>query len=241
MRDLRSRYQQALLGPVWTFMPPLIAAATFTLLRGMGTVEIPDPIIPYPLYVMFGFVLWQVFADGFQMPLKAAKKGQNLMRTIKMPIESLILASAGEMLFDKAIQILILAILFIVFKVSVTWGILLFPVAIFFLLALGAGLGLLFVPLGSLYTDIASAIPIVLRLWFFATPVLYPEPKRWPYSLLSDLNPVSVLLVGAQDLVIKGTLAQPIAYCSIAAVSILLLLGGWVIYRLSVPILIERS
>jgi lipopolysaccharide transport system permease protein len=240
VRNISVRYRQSLLGPVWTFMPPLATAIAFTLLRSSGVIEIGNTQVPYPFYVVVGVVLWQLFTNSLNLPLKAMKSAQTLIKTIKMPIEAIILSSVGELLFDQAINFSILILLLVLFKIPLTFGMLLAPFASLLLLLLGLGLGLLLVPVGSLYTDISSAIPIVTQFWFFLTPVIYTPPTRFPYSLLTHLNPVSPLLVGGRSLLSQGTLDDPTPFFIVSGLSMLLLLFGWVLYRLSIPILIER-
>lgn len=241
VRNISVRYRQSLLGPVWTFMPPLATAIAFSLLRSSGVIEIGNTQVPYPFYVVVGVVLWQLFNNSLNLPLKAMKSAQALIKTIKMPIEAIILSSVGELLFDQAINLSIIILLLFFFKIPLTFGILLAPFVIVLLMSLGLGLGLLLVPVGSLYTDIPSAIPIVVQFWFFLTPVIYTPPTEFPYSLLTNLNPVSPLLVGARSLISQGTLGgDPTPFFIVSGLAMLLLLFGWVLYRLSIPILIER-
>jgi lipopolysaccharide transport system permease protein len=241
VRDIQARYRKSLLGPLWTFLPTIVTALTFTFLHRTGVLNIAETNIPYPFFVMFGNVLWEFFVASLNLPLTAVKSGMRLLQTIKLPVESLILSKVGEMFFDLSIQFVILAILFAVFRIPLTWSVVLAPVAILMLMLLGLGLGLLLVPFGSLYTDVVSSLPMVTRFWFFLTPVVYPPPQQWPYSLLVNLNPVSPLLTGARDLVTKGTLTDPIAFMLVSLLSLLVVAVGWVLYRLSIPILIERS
>jgi lipopolysaccharide transport system permease protein len=240
VRNISVRYRQSLLGPVWTFVTPLATAIAFTLLRSSGVIEVGNTQVPYPFYVVVGVVLWQLFTSSLNLPLKAMKSAQTLIKTIKMPIEAIILSSVGELLFDQAINFGVLILLLVLFKIPLTFGILLAPFASVLLLSLGLGLGLGLVPVGSLYTDISSAIPIVTQFWFFLTPVIYTPPTRFPYSLLTHLNPVSPLLVGVRSLLSQGTLDDPTPFFIVSGLSMLLLLFSWVLYRLSIPILIER-
>ena len=86
------------------------------------------------------------------------------------------------------------------------------------------------------------ALPTITSLWFFLTPVVYNPPSNWPYSLLGSVNPVSPLLVAARDLFTLGTI-QNIAWWpfSLVVFGVLLgLLAMWVLYRVSLPIIIER-
>ncbi|MCU0537027.1 MAG: ABC transporter permease [Hydrococcus sp. Prado102] len=241
IRDIQTRYRKSLLGPLWTFLPAIITALTLTFLQDTGVLNLGKTDIPYPFYVMFGQVLWDFFVTSLNLPLRAVKMGMSLLKTIKMPVESLILSRIGEMFFDLGIQFIILMILFVIFRIPLTWSVWLAPLAILMLMLLGIGLGLLLVPIGSLYTDVLSSLPLITRLWFFLTPVIYPPPQKWPYSLMVDLNPVSPLLTGARDLVARGGLTQPSAFIAVSLITLLLVVVGWILYRLSIPILVEKG
>lgn len=239
-RQVSSRYRQSALGPFWALIPPVLIALTSTVLRRSGVIAVDDTGIPYPLYVMFGTVLWQLFANSLELPLKAMRSGIQLLRTIRVPVEGLLLAAVGEMLFDLSIQFLVLMAVFALFKVSLSWSIFLAFGAMAMLMCLGVGLGLFLVPIGSLYTDVSSALPFITRFWFFLTPVIYTPPERWPYSLLVDLNPVTPLLMTALNLSIKGAAVNVLGFWIVSAIAIVLLLVGWVFYRVAIPILVER-
>jgi lipopolysaccharide transport system permease protein len=241
VRDVQARYRKSLLGPLWAFLPTIVTAITFTFLNNTGILNVGVTDIPYPFFVMFGNVLWEFFLTSLNLPLRAVRQGMKLLQTIKLPVESLILSKIGEMFFDLGIQFVILAVLFAIFHIPLTWGILFAPFALLFLMLLGIGLGLILVPVGSLYTDVLSSLPIITRFWFFLTPVVYPPPQQWPYSLLVNLNPVSPLLTGARDLVTTGTLTHPVAFVIVSFLAIVLVILGWILYRLSIPILIEKS
>ena len=159
---------------------------------------------------------------------------------VNFPREAIVLSALGQSLFDLGVRLIILAVVFIIFQIPLTWGLLLAPLAILMLLLFGTMIGILLIPIGALYTDITSALPIVTNIWLFATPVIYPPPQSWPYSLVVDLNPVSPLLVGARDLATRGTLADPLAFAIVSGLTIIGLLVVWVVFRVSLPILVER-
>jgi len=239
-RKINVRYRQSLLGPLWAIIPPILAALTSRVLQKSGVVDISETELPYPLYVMFATVLWQVFSRSLDMPLRAMKEGMSLLRTIQVPVEGLMLAGVGELLFDQGIQLIVLACVFLFAPVSITWGIIPAIGALAMLMLLGISIGLFLVPFGSLYTDVSSALPYVTRFWFFLTPVLYPPPEQPPYSLLVKLNPVTPMLLGVIDLTTTGQLNDPLLFAVVSALTIGLFLVGWVIYRVAVPLLVER-
>ena len=240
VRDISAKYRQSVLGVLWAFLPPLATALIFVLLNQQKIINIRETDIPYPVFVMFGTVLWRQFIASLNAPIKAVNANKGMMTKINFPREALILSAVGQVLFELVINLAILAGVFAIFRVPVTWGLLLFPFAVLMLLLLGIALGLLLTPLGALYTDVSSAIATVTMPWFFITPVVYPPPQQFPLSLLCTLNPVSPILVGARDLATKGTMDDPVMFGVVSALVLFLLVLGWVLYRVSMPILIER-
>ena len=163
-----------------------------------------------------------------------------MLARINFPREALILSGIGQVAFDFGIRLLILAGVFVIFRVPLTWGLLLAPFAILMLISLGIVIGVLLTPLGMLYSDVSAALPTITSLWFFVTPVVYPPPEQGILALLINLNPVSPLLVGARDLATRGTLSDVMPFAIVSGLTLLGLLVMWVLYRVSLPILIEK-
>jgi lipopolysaccharide transport system permease protein len=117
---------------------------------------------------------------------------------------------------------------------------LLAPVGIISLVALGLLFGIFLVPLGVLYQDIEKALPLFTSIWLLLTPVVYPPPTSWPASLISTINPVSPLLVNTREMLTKDTFAHMSGFYVVMGLTFLLLMMGWVLYRVALPHLIER-
>lgn len=241
VRDISAQYRQSFFGILWAFVPPIATAAVFIILNHEGAIRIQSTAVPYPAFVMFGTVLWQLFTDSLYTPLKVMQTGKNLITKVHFPREAIILSGIGQTLFYSGIRSLILIAVFVVYQVPVGWGLVMSLFLMGLLLLLGVAVGLLLLPLGMLYTDVTAALGTVTSLWFFVTPVVYPPPDRWPYSLLVDLNPVTPLLVGARDLALNGVLTNGLSVAVVSALTLVALLFMWVLLRVSLPIWIERS
>jgi lipopolysaccharide transport system permease protein len=114
------------------------------------------------------------------------------------------------------------------------------PFGVLVLIALGVGLGLLIMPVAILYHDVGQGLPFVLYLWMFLTPVLYPAPETWPASSLVTFNPVTALLDTTRAWMISTSPEHFGAFLVVTALTTAMLLAGWLVYRLALPILIER-
>jgi len=240
VRDISAQYRQSFLGVFWAFLPPIAMAMVFVVLNSRKVINITETNIPYPAFAMFGTVLWQVFVDSLNAPLKVVTAAKPMLAKINFPKEALILSGVGQTLFNLSIKLVILMVVFVIFKIPVTWGVPLSILAILDLVLLGTMFGLLITPAGVLYTDVARGVSLITGLWFFVTPVVYPSPKNFPFSLLATLNPVSPILVGARDLATEGVLHNPVAFFIVTFIMLVVLMITWVVYRLAIPILVER-
>ncbi|OHC02204.1 MAG: polysialic acid transporter [Planctomycetes bacterium RIFCSPLOWO2_12_FULL_40_19] len=240
VRDISARYRQSMLGIFWAFLPPIITGLVFIILQSKKVVNLGETDISFPVYVMVGTTLWQVFTESLNAPLKSVIAAKPMLAKINFPREALIVSAFYDVLFNLLIKSIIIVGIFVYFKVPLTWGLLMAPMAILILILLGMAIGLLLTPLGTLYTDVTQGLIVVTSFWFFLTPVVYSPPQSFPYSLMTTLNPVSPILTGARDLLTKGVVANIGPFLVVSLLTILGLFIAWMIYHIALPILIER-
>lgn len=212
IRDISAQYRQSLLGVVWAFFPPIITALGLVVAKNGGAVNIANTEIPYPAYVMFSMSLWQVFVEALSGPLAAVGGAKSMLARINFPKEAIILAKLGEVFFNFGIKLVLIVGLFVWFKISVTWTVILAFVALIHLIILGTAIGLALAPIGALYGDIGKIIPIALTPLMLLTPVIYPVPKQGWFSAIVSWNPVTPLLVTIRDLATTGVVSDPTGF-----------------------------
>lgn len=240
VRDISAQYRQSFLGVVWAFMPPLITAATLVFARNSGVVNISDTNIPYPAYVMFSMALWQTFTEALMGPVTAVAQAKPMLAKINFPREAVVLAKLGEVFFNFGIKLLLIVALFIWFRIPVPPSVVLAPVALVHLIALGTAIGLWLAPLGALYQDVSKALPLIISPWLLLTPVVYPPPESGVFAKIVQLNPVTPLLVTVRDLATVGQVSQPGWFWLASGLTLVLLVLGWILYRLAMPFIVER-
>lgn len=239
-RDIHQRYRQSVFGFLWVLIPPIVTTAIFVFLNNSAILNLGKTDIPYPVYVMLGTLLWQIFTESVQAPLTLFESCVPIMIKINMPREAPILAAMGQVLFLSALQLLIAFGTMIYFGVVWHWTVVLVPFLILVLILMGTAIGLVLVPIGALYKDIKEGITILLRLAFFVTPIVYPPPQSWPYSMIVSLNPVTPILQSIRDVLAKGHMADPQGFMVITAVVVVVFLLALIYYRLAIPVILER-
>ena len=240
VRDISAKYRQSFLGIFWAIIPPIVLAAGFTLAKSAGVVAFGNTEFPYPAYVMFSMTLWQTFVAALQGPVQAVTQAKVMLARINFPREALILAKLGEVFFNFGIKLVLIAGLFIWFKMPVTWSIILAPVALIHLVMLGTFLGLLLAPMGVLYQDFTMGLTLATSFWLFLTPVVYPVPNEGLFGTIVKLNPVTPLLVTTRELATTGVISNPQGFWLASVFALLGLFLTWIFYRVAMPYVVER-
>ena len=167
-------------------------------------------------------------------------KSKSMLTKINFPKEAIMIAKLGEIAFDFSIKLVLIIMLFLFYGISLGKFAILAPIGLFFLVLFGFVCGLMLVPIGSLYEDVSRALTSFVGLWFFLTPVIYPVPNEGLFASIVRINPVTPLLVTTKELATGAAVSQPEAFIFISVLSIFGLVVSWILYRISIPILVER-
>ena len=241
LRNIRGLYRQTLLGLFWAFLPPLANTALWVFLSAQGVTSFGEIIgSRYPVYVLAGMVLWQGFIEGLMAPITAVQSNRHILSKLRFPRESVLLVSVYEAFFNLSIRTLVLLPLMLLYGVTWGWLTLLVPVSAVALVLLGVGIGCYLMPIGMLYQDVARFLQVATPLWMIVTQIVYPPPENLEASPLNWANPASPLLLFSRDLLVLGQTEHLVSASIFAAAMIPILAIGLIVYRVSVPILVER-
>jgi len=240
LRNVRGMYRQTFLGLFWAFLPPIANTAVWIFLRQQGVFDTGEMTVNATLYILTGMILWQSFADAVMMPLKVLNQNKGMISKLRFSREALVILGLGEVFFDLAIRMLLLIPAFVWFGVSLSWAMLLAPLTIALMVVWASGIGLLLMPIGSLYQDVGRFLQLAIPFWMIITPIIYVAPETLPGSLLVWLNPASPLLLFSRDLILVGGSSFLLPAVLVGLMSVPLFLLGLVVFRISIPVLVER-
>ena len=196
-REFKVRYKQTAIGVLWVIFQPLLFTLVITLLLFRGiSVDFGDPLVPSIIPVYLGMLFWNYFEQGLNNASNSLVNNQSIITKVYFPRFIPVLAAALVGLVDFFIGFSLLFVLAAYYGVALDWAGLLtvFPLmAGAFLLVYGAGL--LFATLNVRFRDVKFALPFMMRVLLFATPVFYPitflpQSVHW----LLYLNPMTSII-----------------------------------------------
>jgi len=194
LREVRVRYKQSILGGAWAILQPLALMVIVTIVFGYF-VKIPTGGIPYPLFSYSALLPWTFFATSITFAVMSIVGNMNLVTKIYFPREILPIASIGAAFFDYCIAFLMYLVMVFFYRVPLHTTILLLPLLLIVQILLTSGIAFFASALLVFFRDVRFIIPLILQLWFFLCPIVYPlnmVPQR--FLFLYQLNPMAVLI-----------------------------------------------
>ena len=241
LRDLKAAYRKSYLGYLWAIIPGLTTTAIWMFLNSQNIIQINETPIPYPLYVLIGSTLWIFFSAAVQSPLNSFASGSEVFVKLKVSPFAFIIAALGGLLFDLMLKLALLVPVCIWFEIHPPIeSFFFFPLGLFGILMLGLAIGILLIPLGSLYGDISRFLVFSLSFLMYLTPVVYPVPEEGWASTLVHLNPATYLLSATRDWLSFGESNYALQFFIILSISIVITFVGLVVLRIVMPHLVAR-
>jgi lipopolysaccharide transport system permease protein len=231
-RDFKARYKQTYLGPFWAVFRPFVSIVLFSVIFGhLAGISTGDSSIPYPLFAL-GLLPWTYFSSVFTGSASSLLNNTGLLQKVYFPRLYAPLSAAVTPLIDLAWTMLIAAALFVYYRTVPSWHIIFMPFFILLALIVGLGFGSWFTGIMVRFRDAGYALPFVLQVGMYLTPIVYPStfiPERWRWLLA--LNPLTVVIEGFRWSLLGMEPPSVTALVVSAGVGVALLIGGLYFFR----------
>lgn len=230
-RDLKVRYSTSLLGYLWSILDPLLMSLIYWFIftqvfhRTVGET-------PYIVFLLTAMLPWVWVNGAISDSTRAFLRDVRLVRSIAMPRWIWV----GRIICSKGIEFLLslpVLIMFAIFSgAHVGWGLLLFPIATVLLAALTLGTGLMLAPLVVFFRDLERATKLLLRVLFYASPIIYGASDLPPFAQpLAWLNPLSGIFAMFRAGFFPDQINWPLMAVSAAEAMVILVVGALVFRR----------
>lgn len=208
-REIKARYKQSILGYFWVILNPLaqmlVMSFAFSMILRIPTKATAN--IPYSVFLYTALLPWNLFANSLSFACNSLVNSSSLITKVYFPRTILVLSTMLAKIIDFLFAATILVGYMIFFHIPVNINLLwIFP--IFFIQQIFTfGLALFFSAANLLYRDIQFLLNLILVLWMYITPVIYPVdivPEQ--YKIIFQLNPMSVIINAYRQTVLGGGL-----------------------------------
>jgi lipopolysaccharide transport system permease protein len=196
-RDVKARYRQTFLGASWAILRPFVSMIVFTVIFGHLAGIKPGKRVPYPLFVFTGLLAWTYFQSALGGGGGSVVGSGNLITKVYFPRVYVALAAVAAPLVDFALSLAVLLGLFAWYARAPSWHVVFLPAFVALTLLIALGVSLWIAAATARYRDLPFALPFLLQVWLFLTPVIYPVtliPERWRWLLA--LNPMTAAADG---------------------------------------------
>ncbi len=229
-RDIKIRYRQTLLGGLWAILQPFIAMLIFSFIfNRLAHVQSDGP--PYKLFAYAGLAPWTFFSTAVTQSANSLITSQQLVSKVYFPRIFIPLGAIGALLVDLFLSLGLFAAMMLYYRWPVTSALFWLPVFMLGAVLAAAGAGLILSALNVSFRDVKYAVPFMVQMGLFVTPVIYPAhyvPARW--RALMGLNPMAGVVIGFRHALLGSQASWGVMGLSLG-VSVFLFGAGLLIFR----------
>lgn len=228
-RDVKVRYKQTAIGAAWAILQPFIQMVVFTLFfNKVAGIETGNPAVPYAIFSFTGLLFWNFFSQALTRASNSLVDNQSVVTKVYFPRLLLPLSSTLIGLIDFAFAFIVFIILMIYFKIPPTVeAVLLLGPALIITFVAASGLGMFLAAVNVKYRDVKQAVPFLIQIGLFVTPVIYPVtaiPQQYQWILY--LNPMTgVINMMRSSFLGTAPINWPLTWLSIASAIVMFIFG----------------
>lgn len=227
--DLKLRYRNSVFGFFWSFLEPLMM---LTILYFVFTEIFHGTIKDYPLYLLMGLIMWNMFSRGTSMGMESILTKSGLITQTYLPREVVVLSSVLTSFFMMFFEFIVFFIFMAVFGLTPSITLVMLPVMIVILFLLTLGVSFALSSLFVYYRDLRAIWGVILQAGFFAATIIYqitifPEKIRHIISL----NPIVPLLDISRDITIYNNWPDVHDLAYLISITLGVLCLGYVIFK----------
>jgi lipopolysaccharide transport system permease protein len=241
LRNLRARYKQTALGVLWAILAPVGFTLIFVIFFRIVPVNATGSV-PYVPAVFAAMVIWQFFSRALLDAGSSLAANSNLITKVYFPRLALPISALLAALCDFFVSCLILAALLVMFGIWPGTRLLAAPFVVAYLFVLGLGFSLWLSAIDGLWRDLRHALPLLLQLGMFVSPVAYVTgalvPERW--RNLYEWNPIVAPIEAFRWAVLGGEAPSGAALLKSTVIAIVLLTTGMVFFARIQRTIVDR-
>jgi lipopolysaccharide transport system permease protein len=230
-RDVLGRYRGSFAGVLWTVIHPLALLFVYWLVFSVILrVRIgPDTQpIDYVFYILAGLLPWMAFSEALTRSNTCILESPNLVKKVVFPLEILPVNATVSGAINSLVGVLLLILLVLGSRGTIPWTVILLPVILLPQMLLTVGFGWFLASLGVFIRDTNHILGLLLTIWMFLCPIVYPE-SMVPKGLLPwfRINPFLPVVTGYRNVILNGTPPDPYPWLYLLGISLMMFFLGY--------------
>jgi len=203
-REIAQRYKQSVLGYGWVILNPLFQLIVISFVFS-AILKIPSLCVPFIIFLSVALLPWNLFSSSLNSSANVLVNNSTLITKIYFPREILVYATIIAKIVDFFYSCLVLIVFLVFFHIQISASIIWVPVIFVIQFIFMTGLSLIFSALNLFYRDIQYVLALVLMLWMYLTPIMYPVEIIPPqYRFIFSLNPMAVIVNSYRQVILSG-------------------------------------
>jgi lipopolysaccharide transport system permease protein len=228
-RDIKVKYKQTVLGFAWAILQPLVMTALLSISLGKIISIYSQLTIPYPIFVMNGLIMWNIFSSGLSNAGNSMVTNSNIIKKIYFPRLIIPISAVLVSIFDFIMALIIFILLLIYYQlpINILHFITMLFISIFITTIATFGMGTLLAALNIKYRDFRYVVPFVIQALLFITPVIYPVTivsNIWTKYFLA-LNPMYSAIEIFRHSIIQKSLEMNLILVSTSSAIVFFIVG----------------
>ena len=232
-RDIANRYRGSLIGVAWSFINPLLMLAIYTFVFSVifearwGASE-NESRMDFAILLFAGMIVFNIFSEMINSAPMLIVGNVNYVKKVIFPLEILPWVSLGSALFHSLISLFVLLLVQLIFKHSLPWTVVLYPLVLLPLIFFSMGFGWLLAATGVFVRDTAQITGVATTVLMFLSAVFYPVsalPEKYQGWL--KLNPLVLIISESHKVLVSGKLPDGVSLGTSLLISVLIAFAGF--------------
>lgn len=234
VRDLQGRYAGSTMGLFWSLINPIIMLLlylyVFSVILKVKFGQ-DGSLTDFALYLFCGMLPWLAFSETVMRSANSIVENSNLIKKVMFPSKIFPAYLSISSVLNELIGLVVLIVGIILITHKISYFVLLLPLIIVFQLIFSMGLGWIFACINVFFRDTAHLMGVIMLVWMFLTPIFYSEsmvPEKFQFFI--KFNPMAYLVRAYRDILLNDKLPNISDMLTFTAISIIVFLGGYLLF-----------
>lgn len=228
-REIKRKYARSSLGIIWSVLNPLLTMVVMSLIF---STMFRRMIENFPVYYLTGQIFWTLFSTATNSSMTALVDNRNLLIKAKLPKQTFILSRIYTALVNFGYTCIAFVLMLVVFRITPSWTMLLFPIDVICTLVFSMGIGYVLAVAYVFFEDTKYLYSVLLTLWMYLSAIFYPITQL-PEAMQTFIgcNPVYVMIDFARECVVYGQAPELMTWIKLITWSIGSFAVGMLVFR----------